>query len=29
VLWAYNGGMDIASTSTARMGRVIEHLFCC
>ena len=27
VLWAYNGGMDIASTSTARMGRVIEHLF--
>jgi|SRR6516162_5064090 len=29
VPWAYNGGMDIASTSTARIGRVIEQLFCC
>src|SRR5262245_24394945 len=26
VPWAYKGGMDIASTSSARMGRVIEHL---
>src|SRR5262245_55958527 len=26
VPWAYDGGMDIASTSSARMRRVIEHL---
>src|SRR6516164_5693588 len=29
VLWAYNGRMEIASTSDARMRRVIEHLLCC
>jgi hypothetical protein len=29
VPWAYNGGMDVASTSDTRMRRFIEHLLCC
>jgi hypothetical protein len=29
LLWAYNGKLDIASISDARMRRVMEHLLCC